>query len=207
MWLGEWRRSYIYGGRGSCDLLPLYQWVMWPMSHWRRSYIYHYIWGSCDHLPLYQWVRWLMSHWWESGGGVAQGHKELLLTMVVGAYFNCHISYNTYMIVKQISYSDMNRNKRFFKHRISSIFHNMDLWHFRNIGGSIADSQSYNMFFMFKHWYRLLMLKHACCEYTDLKHSYWHILEIDISWHLQRVKDYVISGRDIFVNIVCVTIS
>ncbi len=169
---------------------------MW-LGEWRRSYIYHYISGSCDHLPLYQWVMWPMSHWWESGG-VAQGHKELLLTKVVGAYFNCHISFNTYMIVKHISYSDMNRNKWYFKHRISPIFHNLNSWHFRNIGGSIAYLQSYNMFLMSKHWYRLLMSKHACCEYTDLKHSYRHILKIDISWHLQRIKDYVVLGRDIF---------
>jgi hypothetical protein len=45
------------------------------------------------------------------------------------------------MIVKHIPYSDMNRNERYFKHRIhriSSIFHNLDPWHFKNIGGSIA---------------------------------------------------------------------
>ncbi len=71
----------------------------------------------------------------------AQGHGELFLTKLVGEYYNRHISYNTYMIVKYISYSDMNKNKRYFKHRISSIFHSLDPWHFRNIGGSIADLQ------------------------------------------------------------------
>ncbi len=81
---------------------------------------------------------------------MAQGHKELFLAKVVGTYCNCHISYNTYIIDKHRSYSHMIRNKRYFKHRISSIFHSLDPWHFRNIGGSIADSHSYNMFLMSK---------------------------------------------------------
>ncbi len=83
----------------------------------------------------------------------AQGRRKLFLTKLVGEYCNCPISYNTYMIVKYsyISYSDMNKNKRYFKHRILSIFHSLDPWHFRNIGGSIADSPSYNMFLMSRH--------------------------------------------------------
>jgi hypothetical protein len=44
-----------------------------------------------------------------SGGGVAQGHKELFLANVVGTYCNYHISYNTYIIDKHISYSHMIR--------------------------------------------------------------------------------------------------
>jgi hypothetical protein len=40
------------------------------------------------------------------------------LAKVVGAYCKRHIFYNTYMIVKHISYSDMKRNKQYFKHRI-----------------------------------------------------------------------------------------
>ncbi len=50
-----------------------------------------------------------------------------------------------------ISYADMNENRRYFKHRILPIFHKLAPWHLRNIGSSIADLQSYNVFLMIKH--------------------------------------------------------
>ncbi len=89
----------------------------------------------------------------------------------------------------------MNRNNWYFKHR--SIEHRQYsivwiLGIFRFNGGSIVDLTQYNVFLISKHRYSLLMSKHTCCEYTDLRPSLTVLPYSVACWKL-----YLISGRDI----------
>jgi hypothetical protein len=64
------------------------------------------------------------------------------------------------MIVIYISYSDMDKNKRYFKHRTSTIFHSLDPGIFNNIGGGLADFTIIQYVSYVSELIKILMSKH-----------------------------------------------